>query len=215
MVGMRIVNRMMRREGGGRRERGKLAVDCLTRTSLKENSEREEGSVFVALYLHTSLIHISHLHRLAQKNALRCQVSELLGCSIINIMAKPFLSLAYLDANCRLREANNFSRIPKLALKVFCDPRPPKSPLLFCALCIQVREHCLSMLTTALEDNHSKVKSHCIDPAQAAIDLEYEIFTSNKIQQSYKLAYNKKVKASVLQCLLVISTAHHCIAQGD
>ncbi len=49
------------------------------------------------------------------------------------------------------------------------------------------------MLTAAFEENASKVKNHSISPTEAAVDMEYEIFSSNKIQQSYKLSFNKKV----------------------
>ena len=65
------------------------------------------------------------------------------------------------------------------------------------------------MLTTAFEENASKVKNHSIDPTDAAVDVEYEIFSSNKIQQSYKLSFNKKVSSVWLPFLRAPSLTHH------
>jgi hypothetical protein len=59
-----------------------------------------------------------------------------------------------------------------------------------------VREHCLGLLTKALEENIAAAgegvgRSELV--TEAAVAVEYELFCSSKIAQSYKLAHNKKV----------------------
>ena len=81
-------------------------------------------------------------------------------------------------------EASNFSRIPNLSLKV--------------------REHCLTKLTTALEENASTsatlpLAAACSTSAQdKAVEMEYAVFSSTKTMQVYKLTIHRKVQFSVL-----------------
>ena len=64
-------------------------------------------------------------------------------------------------------------------------------------LVVQVREHCLSVLTKALEENAASIGEgvrHSDKAIDAAVAVEYELFCSSKMAQSYKLAHNKKVR---------------------
>lgn len=96
------------------------------------------------------------------------------------IIISYFLSLVGPD--CRLKEASNFSRIPNLSLKV--------------------REHCLTKLTTALEENASTsatlllaAATACTTSAQdKAVEMEYAVFSSTKTMQVYKLTIHRKVQ---------------------
>lgn len=50
------------------------------------------------------------------------------------------------------------------------------------------------MLTRALEDNSTLQPEDSSDPAQAAADMEYSVFSSIKSSQTYKLRVNDRVK---------------------
>eukprot|EP00794_Sanderia_malayensis_P007110 gene7110-7914_t len=74
----------------------------------------------------------------------------------------------------RLKSANNFKKIPKLPL--------------------EVREHCLNKLRTAVEENLKITNHFMISQAEdIAVELEYEVFNSTKVANMYRLNAAKKV----------------------
>ena len=68
---------------------------------------------------------------------------------------------------------------------------------------LKVREHCLNMLTTALEENsHTSSSAYSSltaesaaapSPLDKAVQLEYGVFSSTKTAQVYKLTMHRKV----------------------
>ncbi|KAM8945883.1 ATP-dependent DNA helicase Q5 [Pelodytes ibericus] len=98
------------------------------------------------------------------------------------------------DADCPLKDASN-DKIPKLTVKA--------------------REHCLKMLEEALTKNLEIAKrENCVDIGSSAVDLEYEVFRSNKMSNLYKAGVLKKVaeinKASKDEELHNIFVASDC-----
>lgn len=107
--------------------------------------------------------------------------------------------LSSTDANCKLKEASNFTRIPKLALKVWHSSFSYLCPELT-RVHTQVREHCLSQLAVALEENAAaRLESHN-DTMETAVNMEYQLFCSNRAPQTYKLCFNKKVDLCLQTC---------------
>ncbi|XP_028415577.1 ATP-dependent DNA helicase Q5-like isoform X2 [Dendronephthya gigantea] len=75
---------------------------------------------------------------------------------------------------CKLKNASNLSRIPKLAVKV--------------------REFCLQRLEKALVANCEKSNRTTFRVEQLAVNLENEVFLANRSSQMYKLNIQQKVK---------------------
>ncbi|BFZ15213.1 hypothetical protein BsWGS_18251 [Bradybaena similaris] len=96
---------------------------------------------------------------------------------------------------CPLRDSSS-QRIPKLAIKT--------------------REHCLDMIekslyenfVAAFADDSRRIKNRDYEPRTCAIDVEYSIFTSNKLATMYKSCVMKLV--SETRKLTQSKTAHSC-----
>ncbi|XP_049924504.1 ATP-dependent DNA helicase Q5 [Epinephelus moara] len=76
------------------------------------------------------------------------------------------------DADCPLRDASS-QRIPRLTVKA--------------------REHCLCLLQEALYGHQRAEDAFNSDTLSLAVDIEYEVFKSNKSSNLYKAAVLKKV----------------------
>lgn len=63
---------------------------------------------------------------------------------------------------------------------------------------LQVREHCLGLLTKALEENAASRVECNTDPTEAAVEVEYATFCSSKAPQTYKLSINKRVRPKIV-----------------
>ena len=70
-----------------------------------------------------------------------------------------------------------------------------------------MREHCLTQLNKALEENSRVCTSHSLSPAvslgkleAAAVGMEYSVFLGVKSVQVYKLTVHKKVLERACTC---------------
>ena len=81
---------------------------------------------------------------------------------------------------------------------------------LSCYLANQVREHCLSLLEKALEENVQCCGRgvECGRGAERAIEEEYSMFCSTKTVQVYKLSIHKKVSITHTCAHTMHSRAH-------
>lgn len=80
-----------------------------------------------------------------------------------------------------------------------------------CLDCLQVREHCQSLLADSLKDNAADCMEGSIsesDLENVAAQLEYSIFNSIRVAGSYRLVVSKKV-CYCLAATFLCSTAVH------
>lgn len=72
---------------------------------------------------------------------------------------------------------------------------------------LQIRDHCLTQLTKALQENAARTGTdNCTE--EAAIALEYDVFSSVKTTQMYKLTIHRKVHKLYLLTVVVINDIH-------